>query len=194
MTQPTAKLYCSFDAKRCGELLKLMSLRTITDHCEVSQPVPQKRSSRTQSQITRLSGNQPSDKYQLELRNGLRRASIVGTNGGFDPVLRQKKQLVAMSGELRVRLGRSSYDRRCVTIGRFRKRQEAVELSQARDPFPLLFELAKAGGPRQPATNWSNYKRHRSFAEEEGKGTRQNRGYWHQTQYNIELPRKDATS
>ncbi len=80
MAQPAAESNSLFDSKGFRELFKRLSFRPVADHGKAGSIAPQKRSSRAQSKITSLSGNQAANKDQLKLSAGLRTARVTGTD------------------------------------------------------------------------------------------------------------------
>src|SRR4029077_3076520 len=117
MTEPTAERNSLLDSKGSYQLLEAGSLRPIADHSKPGQIAAQNGSRRPQSKITRFPGNQATNENQLKFSPGVRRTRITVTQGASDARLRDKKQFVAILGKLRMRLGRSGYDRCRVTIG-----------------------------------------------------------------------------
>src|SRR6266446_5756313 len=91
LADPAAEGNSLLDSKRSGDLLDPSSLRSVTDHGEVSQIVPQKGSGPPQSKITGLPVNQASNKYQLKLSAALGPPRVAGAEGAPDAGLRDKK-------------------------------------------------------------------------------------------------------
>ena len=148
MAEPAAEGNSLLDSKGSRELLEAVPLRAITDHGKPGQIASQKGSSRAQSKITSLPGNQPPNENQFKFGAGLRTARVVGTQGETDAGLRDKKQFVAIFGKLGIRLGRSGYYRCRVAIGGPSKRQISIQIPQTRDPFLLVLELAETRAAR----------------------------------------------
>jgi len=126
VAEPAAEGNSFFDAKGFCELLETVAFRAITDHGETGQTALQKWSSRAQSKIATLSGDQASNKNQLQYFARLRNARVAGTQRKINSWLRDKKQFVAILGKFGIPLRRSDYDRRRVAIGGPGKRQKPV--------------------------------------------------------------------
>src|SRR5262249_55298413 len=127
MAEPAAERNILLDPKRSCKLLEAVSLRTITDHGEAGQVTAQKGSCRAQSKITSFPGNQAANEDQLKFGPRPWTTRIAVTQRTSDARLRDKKQFVAVLGELGIRLGRSGYDGCRVTIGGASERQVSIQ-------------------------------------------------------------------
>ena len=81
MAEPAAERNSLLDSKGSRKLLEAAPLRAIADHGKAGQIASQKGSSRAQSKITSLPGNQAADENQLKFGAGLRTARVTGTQG-----------------------------------------------------------------------------------------------------------------
>src|SRR5271157_1706072 len=116
MAEPSAEGDSPLDSKGSRELLEAVSFRAFADHGEAGQIVSQKGSSRAQREITSFAGDQPPDEDQLKLGAGPRPTRVVVTEGTSDAGLRHKEEFVLIRGKLGICLGRSGYDRCCVSV------------------------------------------------------------------------------
>ena len=91
MANPTTEGNSLLDPKGLRKLFKPVPLRAIAEHGKAGQIASQKGSSRAQSEITSLAGNQPANEDQLKLGAGLRTARVVGTQRTSDAGFRDKK-------------------------------------------------------------------------------------------------------
>src|ERR1700744_6391903 len=114
-------------------------------------------------------------------------ARIVGTKVAADSVLRDKEQIVVIVRELGVGLRGGGKDCRRVAVSGPTKRHETGETSETGIPFLLFLGLFETLGKRKSAINRPNHKGYGSLAQEEGKGTRQDRCDWKNPQHEIEL-------
>src|SRR5579872_1998606 len=126
MANPTTEGNGLLDTKRSCQLFQAASFRTISERGEVSLTSAQQGRSRPQRQIASLARYQPADEDQLKLGTRLRKTRIFRTQRPTDAGLGNKKELVAMPNKLGIGLGRSGYDRCCVTVGGSSKRQDSV--------------------------------------------------------------------
>ena len=74
MAEPATERNSLLDPKGSHELLKAVPLRAIADHGKAGQVASQQGSSRAQSEITSLPGNQAANEDQLKFGARLRAA------------------------------------------------------------------------------------------------------------------------
>ena len=103
LADPATEGNSLLDSKRSCEILDPIPVRSVPDHSEVSQTVPQEGSGRAQGKITRLAGNQAADEDQLQFAARLRTARVGDTQGLIDPGLRDKKIACRDIGQTRNR-------------------------------------------------------------------------------------------
>src|SRR6185437_16458805 len=151
MTQPATEGDTLLNAEGSHEFFKVVVFRAIANNRKMREIGPQKRSSRSQTYIARLSAYQTADKNQLQLGATFWLVNFSLTKGASNTVFRDKKQLIVMGSKFGAHVRRSGYDCGCMTICRPGKRNIAVQLSYPKVEALLVVRLAEPRSRSQPA-------------------------------------------